>query len=325
MGHSAGLVVVTGGSGYVGTNLVRTLRHTGHPVRVVDLRPPPDDDPGVAWVRADVRDGEAMRAAVDGAERVYHLAAVISLVGGKRGRVASVNVNGVRAVGEAARGAGVRMVHCSSVHAFDLTRATGDPIDESHPRATDRRLPVYDRSKAAGEAALRELVADGLDAVVVNPTGILGPRDDGPSRIGAGIRALWRRRLPMIVDGGFDWVDVRDVVAAMLGAFDRGRTGESYLVPGHRLSAPDLIRLAAEVGGVSAPRALPLGLLRPIAPLATLAGRVHDGPLLPTRDALHALVTFPRINGAKAARELGHRPRPTAETLHDLYHSYNLG
>jgi nucleoside-diphosphate-sugar epimerase len=276
----------------------------------------------VTWVRADVRDHAAMRAAVDGAQCVYHLAAIISLVGGRRGRVASVNVGGVRVVGEAARAAGIRMVHCSSVHAFDLTAPSEGPLDETHPRATDRRLPAYDRSKAAGEAALRELVAGGLDAVAVNPTGILGPRDDRPSRIGAGILALWRRRLPAIVEGGFDWVDVRDVVAAMLAAFERGRTGESYLVPGHRLAAVDLLRLAAEVGGVSVPRSLPLGLLRPVAPLATLAGLIHESPLLPTRDALHALVTFPRVDGGKAARELGHRPRPMTETLHDLYQSY---
>jgi len=323
MSNGSADVVVTGGSGYVGTNLVRALRDAGRRVRVVDLRPPADsDDPNVSWVRADVRDAAAMRDAVDGADGVFHLAAVISLVGGQRGRVASVNVDGVRAVGDAARAAGVRMVHCSSVHAFDLSAGGGRPIDETHPATTDPRLPVYDRSKAAGQAAVLALVETGLDAVVVNPTGILGPRDDGPSRIGAGILALWRRRLPAVVDGGFDWVDVRDVVAGLLAAFERGRTGESYLLPGHRESAPDLIRLAAEVGGVSMPRALPLGLLRPVAPLATLLGRVHDAPLLPTRDALHALVTFPHIDGTKAARDLDHHSRPLAETLRDLHHSY---
>jgi dihydroflavonol-4-reductase len=321
--NSAGHIVVTGGSGYVGTNLVRALRQAGHRVRVVDLRPPAEpEDQHLSWVRADVRDAAAMRDAVDGAGGVFHLAAVISLIGGQRGRVASVNVDGVRAVGEAARTAGVRMVHCSSVHAFDLSVGGDGPIDETHPAATDRRLPAYDRSKAAGQAAVLALVDRGLDAVVVNPTGILGPRDDGPSRIGAGILALWRRRLPAIVDGGFDWVDVRDVVAGLLAAFERGRTGESYLLPGHRTSTLDLLRLAADVGGGSVPRVLPMRFLRPVGPLATLAGRIHDSPFLPTSDALHTLATFPHLSGAKAARDLGHHPRPLAQTLRDLRDSY---
>jgi dihydroflavonol-4-reductase len=318
-----GLAVVTGGSGYVGTNLVHALRSAGQRVRVVDLRAPAAlSDPEVSWVRADVRDAAAMRAAVDGAAAVFHLAAVISLTGGRWGRVESVNVGGVRAVGEAARRAGVRMVHCSSVHAFDLSAPANGPIDETHSRAVGRRLPAYDRSKAAGEAALRGLVGRGLDAVVVNPTGIVGPRDDGPSRIGAGIRAVWRRRLPAIVEGGFDWVDVRDVVAGLLSAYERGRAGESYLLPGHRASARELIHAAATVGGVPSPPTLPMWLVRPWSPLATAAGCLHDSPFLPTRDALHALRTFPRVSGAKAARELGHLPRPLDATLRDLHRSY---
>jgi dihydroflavonol-4-reductase len=322
-GH-LGLAVVTGGSGYVGANLVRALRATGRRVRVVDLRPPAGPaDPGTTWVRADVRDRIAMRHALDGADMAYHLAAVISLTGGRRGRVQSVNVEGVRVVAEAAHEAGVRLVHCSSVHAFDLASRIGHPIDETCPAATDRRLPAYDRSKAGGEAALRDVIRRGLDAVVVNPTGIIGPRDDGPSRIGAGIVALWNGRLPAIVDGGFDWIDVRDVVTALLAAHERGRTGESYLVPGHRTSAYELLQIAARVGGVPAPRVLPMWCVRPWAPLATALGTIHDSSFLPTRDALHALITFPHVNGAKAERELGHTPRSLETTLRDLYASYD--
>jgi dihydroflavonol-4-reductase len=318
------LTVVTGGSGYVGTNLVHALRVAGRAVRVVDLRRPVGlDDPGITWIRADVRDRAAMRRACEGAEIVHHLAAVISLVGGLGGRVESVNVGGVRSVADAARGAGVRrMVHCSSVHAFDVGVRAGRLVDEDCPGARDRRLPAYDRSKAAGEAALREVVAHGLDAVVLNPTAILGPRDDRPSRIGAGLIALWRRRLPAVVEGGFDWVDVRDVVDGMLAAETRGRTAESYLLPGHRCSVRDLVAVAAGIGGVPVPRSLPMWSVRPWAPLATAVGRFWSSPLLPTGDTLHTLSTFPRIDGAKAARELGHRPRPLVETLRDLHASY---
>jgi nucleoside-diphosphate-sugar epimerase len=324
---TTGPTVVTGGSGYVGTNLVLALRAAGRPVRVVDLRQPAVSDPDVTWIQADVRDRAAMRQAFAGADIGYHLAAVISLVGGLGGRVESVNVGGVRVVAEAARKAGVRrLVHCSSVHAFDAGAVAGAragaPVTEDCPRADDPRLPAYDRSKAAGEAALRAVVARGLDAVVVNPTGILGPRDDGPSRIGAGLYALWRRRLPATVAGGFDWVDVRDVVHGLLAAETHGRTGESYLLPGHRCSVRDLLVLAAGVGGVPVPPAVPLWSLRPVAPLATAVGRRWPHPMLPTTDMLHTLRTFPYVDGTKAATELGYRPRPLAETVRDLYESF---
>jgi dihydroflavonol-4-reductase len=324
---TTGPTVVTGGSGYVGTNLVLALRAAGRPVRVVDLRQPAVSDPDVTWIQADVRDRAAMRQAFAGADIGYHLAAVISLVGGLGGRVESVNVDGVRVVAEAARKAGVRrLVHCSSVHAFDAGAVAGAragaPVTEDCPRADDPRLPAYDRSKAAGEAALRAVVARGLDAVVVNPTGILGPRDDGPSRIGAGLYALWRRRLPATVAGGFDWVDVRDVVHGLLAAETHGRTGESYLLPGHRCSVRDLLVLAAGVGGVPVPPAVPLWSLRPVAPLATAVGRRWPHPMLPTTDMLHTLRTFPYVDGTKAATELGYRPRPLAETVRDLYESF---
>jgi nucleoside-diphosphate-sugar epimerase len=189
-------VAVTGGAGYVGTNLAAALRGDGHEVRVVDLvRPVTALRHGARWVRADVRDEAAMRAALSGVDIVYHLAAVISVVGGLGGLVESVNVGGVRAVGRAALAAGVRrFVHCSSVHTFDVAASAGGLVDEGSRRAVPGELPAYDRSKAAGEEELGWLAAGGLDTVTINPTGIIGPEDEGPSRMGAVLLALWRQR-----------------------------------------------------------------------------------------------------------------------------------
>jgi len=319
------VAVVTGGAGHLGTNLVATLREAGRPVRVVDLREPHTAlRAGATWVRADVRDASAMRDAFAGATVVFHLAGLISVVGGMGGRVESVNVAGARTVAEASLDAGVpRLVHCSSVHAFDLTALRGRTFDESGPRCSGARPAAYDRSKAAGEAEVLRVVDRGLDAVVVNPTGVLGPRDESPSRMGAVMLALWRRRMPSLVAGGFDWVDVRDVVAAMLAAAERGRTGESYLLGGHRASVVEL----AELARAHAPRGVvrrtaPLWAARLTGPTATLVARVTDSPLMPTREALHALWTFPRVDSGKAARELGHRPRPLEQTIADLYRHF---
>lgn len=316
------VTVVTGGCGHIGTNLVRALLDRGARVRVTDVREPGSlVRLGASWVAADVRDTAAMRAAFEGADVVYHLAAVISVIGDMRGVVRDVNVTGVRHVAEAALEAGVRrLVHCSSVHAYDLSQSVGRIVDEESPRAVDPRLPAYDRSKAAGEAQLQRVIDRGLDAVVVNPTGVIGPVDEGPSRMGVVLLAAWRRRLPAVVAGGFDWVDVRDVVSALTAAAEHGRSGQNYLIPGHRLSVRELVDAAGTVADIRPPATtLPMWFARMWSPLATTIARSSSNPLLYTADTLHALATFPQVSGAKAARELGHRPRPYLETLNDLY------
>jgi dihydroflavonol-4-reductase len=249
----------------------------------------------------------------------YHLAAIISIAGGLNGLVHAVNVDGVRTVAEAAHRAGVaRLVHTSSVHAFDLAACQQETVDETSPRSIRTWLPAYDRSKAAGEVELSRVVDEGLDAVTVNPTGIIGPLDESPSRMGSVLLALWRRRLPALVAGGFDWVDVRDVVDALRAAAERGRTGECYLIPGHRLSVAALARSAAIHSPVTA-RVAPLWTAKAAAPLAGVLARRIGSHLLPTSEALHALATFPTISGRKAENELGYHPRPIDDTLSALH------
>src|SRR5439155_14692897 len=116
---------------------------------------------------------------------------------------------GARNVGAAARACGVRrVVHCSSVHAFALADHHGS-LDESSPRAIAPGHAIYDRSKAAGELALREAAGAAVEIVVCHPTGVIGPADHGPSRMGRFIRALVSGRAPALVAGAFDWGGVR--------------------------------------------------------------------------------------------------------------------
>ena len=317
--------VVTGASGHLGGNVVRSLVSAGETVRAVDIRP------GSAltgidaeFVRGDVLDPATLKSALADAEFVLHLAAKISIAGDPDGSVRRVNVDGVRHVAEAAREAGVRrMVHCSSLHAYDVG-ATRGPVRENGLRATDPALPAYDRSKAEGEDELRRVVEKGLDAVIVNPSGMFGPVDSEPSRMGRVLLAMFKGRMPISVTGAFDWVDVRDVAAALISAAERGRTGENYLIGGHRASVTELGRLAAEVSGRRPPRvALPLGAVRIAAEAAVrIAGPKRAGRLLLTPESLHALATDPVVDFSKAAAELEYRPRPLAETVADLYASF---
>jgi len=217
--------IVTGADGYVGANLVRELVARGRSVRaLIGGADPPDWGVEVPWQRIDVREPDSLERAFDGAESVFHLAAVISITGDQGGLVPAVNVDGVGHVAEAALRAGVgRFVHFSSVHAFDLMKP-GGAIDEGSDRPPTGH-PSYDRSKAAGEARLREVIAQGLDAVVLNPTGIFGPVDPAPSRIGQLFRDVVRRRVPAVPTGGFNWIDVRDLIDTALRAEERGQRG----------------------------------------------------------------------------------------------------
>jgi dihydroflavonol-4-reductase len=318
------LVAVTGAGGHLGANVVGALVARGATVRAVDVRSGSviaglaRDGHPVEFVRADVLDAASLAAAFAGVEVVYHLAAKISIAGDPDGSVWRVNVDGVRHVAEAALASGVRrMVHTSSIHAYDGSLCPGG-VDEGSPRATSSRLPVYDRSKFAGEEVLRQVIGRGLDAVVVNPTAIIGPVDPEPSRMGRVLRSAFRGRLPAVVEGSFDWVDVRDLAAALLAAADRGGTGENYLVGGHYASVGELARVAASVTGRRGPRfTVPTPLVRLGAEAALRLPSGKAGPLF-TPEALHALQNGRPVASDKAQRELGHVPRPLAETMTDL-------
>lgn len=315
------LTVVTGATGHIGANLVRALLAAGRRVRCVVRRDLAAlEGLPVECVPADVLDAASLRAAFQGASTVFHLAAVISIDGDRHGLVTATNVGGARNAAEAALACGVRrLVHCSSIHAF-VQGGPSSTVDESGPRALGTRYAAYDRSKALGERAVREVAARGLDAVVVHPTAVIGPRDFKPSRMGRLLIDLHRRRLPSLIAGGFDWVDVRDVVSGLLAAEERGRAGESYLLSGQYATVPEFAAQAARVTGVPAPRwCTPFWLARAASPFSTLYGRARGREPLFTTESVEVLAMGTRVDCGKARRELGYAARPLAETLYDTY------
>lgn len=314
------LSVVTGGNGFVGASLVRALLDRGDRVRVVDKRTTESlVGLDVEQMQIDVRDADSLEKAFAGADTVFHLAAVISIVGDPTGEVQSINVDGPRNAGRAALTCGVkRFVHCSSVHAFDLEYC-GPELTETAVRATGLHAPAYDRSKNAGESQVRAAIVQGLDAVIVNPSGIIGPNDYGPSRLGELLVQMRDRTLPVNIRGAFDFVDVRDVVGGMLAAERSGRTGENYLLSGHRLSMHEVAELAEKITGVEGPRiSMPISIITGLAPLFLRLTPEGETPLI-TPDSVHALRYSPSICHQKASKELGYSARPLFETIRDTY------
>lgn len=322
-------VVVTGANGHLGANVVRALLDRGEQVRVLVHRSRAavdalagDFEPGqLEAVEGSVLELESLRRAFEGARRVFHLAGVISIDGDPDGWVRRVNVDGTANVAQACREVGVgRMLHVSSVHAFEQ-RPRDQILDEGRPRVEDSPAhSAYDRSKAAGERAVLDEVDAGLDAVLVNPTGIVGPDDYGPSRMGKLLCDLAAGRVPALLDGGFDFVDVRDVTASVLAAAepDRADAGESFILGNAWYSLRELGEAVARVTGRRPPRLVtPVWAARLGVPFARAVARLRSTDPLFTRESLDVLVSNRSISSEKARRRLGHAPRPLQDTVAD--------
>lgn len=316
---SGGLAVVTGAAGHIGGNIARALLERGRRLRLTvreDVRAL--EGLTAETVRADICDPDSLGRAFDGAEVVYHLAGRISIEGAEGGLVKRVNVLGTRNVVEACLRCGVRrLVHFSSIQAF-CQDPLDEPLDETRGPARGNSLPAYDLSKAGGEREIRAGLERGLDAVVVNPTCVLGPCDYKPSRMGDTVLRLAQRRFPALVEGGFDFVDVRDVAFGAIAAEERGRTGENYLLGGEWHSVRELALLVEELSGARAPRfAAPLWLARLGAPFIEAYSKITRTRPLFTGESLAALRSNRHISHEKATRELGYRPRPLRDTIAD--------
>ncbi|OHD73199.1 MAG: hypothetical protein A2V99_18760 [Spirochaetes bacterium RBG_16_67_19] len=313
------ITAVTGASGHIGANLVRALLAQKRKVRclVRSDRRALEGLP-VETVEGEIFDQEAMARLLEGAGTLFHLAGRISIVGAEGGLVERTNVLGVRGVVQACLAAGVRrLVHVSSIHAFQ-SEPSDQVIDETRPLALSPDHMVYDRSKARGQLEVLEGVKKGLDAVIVNPGAVVGPNDFKPSRMGEVFLDIYHRRLPALLDGGYNWVDARDVVAGALAAERQGRTGECYLLTGHWVHICEVSALVGRMTGRRTPMlATPLWLA-----MAASYGSLAWGKLLGktpkfTPGAVRSIQMHRNISHGKATRELGYNPRPFEETVRD--------
>lgn len=316
-------VFITGVTGHIGNSLARSLqRETGWQVGGMATHSNPRNDAlfrslGIEPHYGDICDGELLRRLFRGIDVVVHCAARIDIHGDQSNEVERVNVEGPRVVAEAVAAAGVgQLIHFSSIHARNYDSETR-LVNEETPLALKHSIS-YNRTKATAEKYMLSQTA--VDNVtVLAPTGVIGPNDYRGSEMGEVIVKIALRKQPFLVRGGFDWVDVRDVCAAVHTVIKNPRKREGYLLNGHFVLLQDV---AATIAAVQDQRitttALPLWMARLAVPFAALHSNITGRTPKFTRDSItHIADGNNRISHRKARNHLGYSARPFVDTIAD--------
>lgn len=301
--------LVTGGTGFVGANVVRELLREGATVRV--LARPGGDRRALAGLGVEIVEGDLTRpstldAAVAGVATVFHVAADYRLWAADPRALYRTNVDGTRAILEAAVEAGAkRIVYTSTVGALGLPR-DGSPGTEDTPASLADMVGPYKASKFLAEQAALGFARRGAPVIIVNPSAPVGPWDVKPTPTGQMIVDFLNGRMFASLDTGLNLVHVRDVACGHLLAAERGRLGEKYILGNTNLSLGEIFRLLAELTGRPAPR------VRIPYPVAWLVAVGMEGGARLTGRAPRVSLTAVRMarkrmyfSAAKAVRELG--------------------
>jgi len=322
-------IAITGASGHIGSALVPLLLAAGHSLRLLTRDPSqsdrwggqPSPDTGtdkVEYIAGDLLNKESLQELVTGADAVIHLAAMISVDDRQDEHLFRVNTTGTQLLAEAAMRSSVqRFVHISSVTAFRQA-PYNQRMDESRELLRTVRHS-YDYSKAVSQAIALEYAEYGLEVLVLAPTAVIGPYDEKPSLLGKAIVQLYAGKIPALLPGGVDFVDVRDVAAAIIAALTGGTPGKVYLLSGEWVSLADFTRRIGLIRGkkISLP-IVPVWLVFLMLPVIKLWAGITATPPLYTRMSIDNLIhSNKKIDHSLATAELQFMPRPFAATLRD--------
>jgi len=317
------MVIVTGATGHIGNVLVHELLRRGERVRILALGTEASvlfrGLPRVEIVHGDVTKPETLERAFHGVETVYHLAGIVRITPGKKNLLYEVNVEGTKNVVNACLKAGVeRLVYTSSVHAF-VEPPKGVEIDESALINPDLVEGEYARTKAMATLAVLDAVRNhDLNAVVVCPTGVIGPYDHKISQMGQVILDFIHGRLKAYISGAYNFVDVRDVSHGLISAAEHGRKGEVYLFAGRQIRIAELLEMLSSITHKPVPKTrLPSWVAIAVSPFSNAYYRILKQKPLFTKYSVQTLASNCCVSNEKARRELGFTVRPTEDSIAD--------
>ncbi len=319
------LWIVTGAAGLLGNNLVRELLARGHRVRacVKEQDPPALAGLDCEVVTFDVLDVDSVVRAfthpAGSAAWVVHCAGVVSITGKVSAAVHEVNVGGVHNVLLACSQTGIeRLAHISSVHAIPEPQPPRIITELDRASDFDPDLVVGEYAKTKAEATASVLAADDLWRVILFPSGIIGPNDFGDTHLTRMVRDAANGRLTSVVEGCYDFVDVRDVATGIIAAIEQDENGRTYILSGHQTSVSELVDAVLRAAARKLrPTKLPMWFARLTAPLAELFYKIRGTAPLYTSYSLYTLQAQCDFSHSRATSELGYQPRPLQQTIND--------
>lgn len=313
--------VVTGASGHIGNVVVRKLVEKGYKVKAFVLKGEKIDylkELPIEISYGDVRDLESLKQAFHGTDEVFHLAGIIDIGTTNKKLIYSVNVEGTKNVLEACKQEKIkRLIYTSSVHAI-AEKPKGETIYETKEFAEEKVKGLYAKTKAAATKYLLENVSNQPEIIVVHPSGVIGPYEYIPSNLGQLIIDCANKKIGAYLEGGYNFVDVRNVAEGTIEAAEKGKNGECYILAGHQISVKELMLEIEKTTKVKMPSfkiarwfAYATGFLSEI-----YYKIVKEKPLF-TSYAVYTLGTNSNFSIDKAQKELGYKIRPMEETLKD--------
>ena len=316
--------LVTGGTGFLGANLALGLLQQGWSVRILRRMTSPLEavkDLDVEHAFGDITNLDSLLAAMKNIDVVFNVAAISQYWRNKADLIYRVNVGGAQNVFDAAARSGVqRVVHTSSAAAVGFVKGRSateaDPFNQS-----PRRMP-YGHSKWLAEEMVRERVRAGQDITLMNPAAIVGARDINWIS-GSILREAKGGRIPVIPQGGVNFVAVHDVVAGHIAAVEKGRAGERYILGGENLTNRQTTLMACEIAGVKPPRLAQPRWTIPLAALALDGITALIGPKLPlSGEQMRLTGEYIYFDSSKARRELGLPHTSVRQALQECYDWY---
>ena len=315
------LALITGSSGHVGSNLIRELTKQNYKIRCIDF----DGDHrayegfDVEIIKGDITERDSLVPIFKDVEIVFHTAALINLDRRYRDQIRLVNVFGTENVCQASLNAGVKkLIHFSSVDAF-YRFPIEEPLLEDRKLIDDPNAVPYDLSKADGQKIVIDYCKKGLDASIIHPTSIVGPNDFKPGLPMQEMVNLANGKRKVLPNWGYNFVDVRDLCTTAISAVSKGKTGQNYIVGGEYHMYSYIAELMEEQLG----RTVLLGTIPNFVsylglPYEYVKSLITKKPRVLTVDTLHTGKTGNKVVPSTLARsELGHKPRPLEETIHD--------
>jgi dihydroflavonol-4-reductase len=304
------LAFVTGATGFVGSHIARLLAEQGADLRL--LVRASSNTKNVSDLKADLVEGDlrnpaTLEKAISGCETVFHVAADYRLWVRDPEQMYRANVDGTRAILDAARKIGVRrVVYTSSVATMGFT-SNGHPANEASPVLLDNMIGPYKRSKFMAEQVAIEAARSGVDVVIVNPTTPVGDGDIKPTPTGRIVVDFLKKKFPAYVDTGLNLVDVTECARGHIAALEKGRCGERYILGGENLTLKQILDKLAAITGLPSPSvrvpyvlALATGVVDEI-----VTGHIRGREPRATIDAVRMGRKKMFVSSAKAERELG--------------------